>query len=115
MSLALYLETHIPFAVAEALRQRGVDCLTAEEDDASALPDPALLDRATALGRVLVTHDQDFLVEGPRRQQAGEFFAGIIFARHLWVSVGQLVRDLEMMAKVYDPPDLANRIEYLPL
>ncbi len=32
-----------------------MDVLTAHEDQASELPDPELLDRATALGRVLFT------------------------------------------------------------
>ena len=31
------------------------------------------------------------------------------------VTVGQCIRDLELIAKVYDPPDIADRIEFLPL
>jgi hypothetical protein len=31
------------------------------------------------------------------------------------ISIGQAVRDLELIAKVLDPADMQNRIEYLPL
>src|SRR5579884_1049821 len=45
MPLALYLDQHVPRAIATGLRLRGVDVLTAFEDGASDLDDPALLDR----------------------------------------------------------------------
>jgi hypothetical protein len=31
------------------------------------------------------------------------------------VTVGQCIRDLELIAEVYDPPDIVDRIEFLPL
>ena len=31
------------------------------------------------------------------------------------ITIGQAVRDLELIAKVYDPPDIADRVEFLPL
>jgi len=79
------------------------------------LEDPDLLNRATSLERVLFTRDEDLLAEGVRRQRSGEPFAGIIYAHQLRVTIGQCVHDLELMAKVCEPTDLANRIEYLPL
>jgi hypothetical protein len=48
-----YMDVHVPAAVTQALRLRGVDVLTAQEDNARRLLDDELLDRATALGRVL--------------------------------------------------------------
>lgn len=89
--------------------------LTAEEDGTKQLADPLLLDRAMALGYVLFTQDVDLLVEAARRQAAGEAFAGVVFARQQVVSIGQCVQDLELMAKVYDPVDMMNRVDYLPL
>ncbi|MCI0464426.1 MAG: hypothetical protein L0Z62_46425 [Gemmataceae bacterium] len=89
--------------------------LTAQEDGADLFSDPELLDRATSLGYVLFSRDVDFLVEAARRQHAGEAFAGVVYAAQLDVSIGQCVDDLELLAKVYDPPDMMNRVEYLPL
>ena len=76
MPIALYLDHHVPRAVAVGLRLRGVDVLTAAEDAADALDDPALLDRATAAGRVLFSQDDDLLAEARRRQAAGAPFGG---------------------------------------
>ena len=109
------MDVHAPLAITEALRRHGVDTLTSQEDETELLDDPPLLNRATELGRVLFTQDEDFLREGSRRQRTGKQFAGIIYAHQMRVTIGQCVHDLEMMAKVYEPADLANRIEYLPL
>ena len=57
------MDHHVPRAITTGLRLRGVDVLTAYEDGASELPDPALLDRASELGRVLFTQDDDLLAE----------------------------------------------------
>jgi hypothetical protein len=92
-----------------------VDVLTALEDNAAHLPDPDLLDRATALGRVLFSQDQDLLREGARRQQTGEHFAGVIYAHQLHVAIGRCIDDLELLAQACDPPEFVNRVEYLPL
>jgi predicted nuclease of predicted toxin-antitoxin system len=61
MSLALFMDEHVKSAVSRALRQRGINVITAQEDGSDGLPDEELLDRASDLGRVLVTHDEDFL------------------------------------------------------
>lgn len=51
MAIVLYMDAHIPKAIMIGLRLRGVDIITAQEDNAADLPDPVLLDRATALQR----------------------------------------------------------------
>ncbi len=79
MSVALYMDVQVHDAITAGLRPRGVDVLTAQEDGARRLPDPALLDRATALGRVLFSQDDDLLSEAARRQRSREFFAGVIY------------------------------------
>jgi hypothetical protein len=109
------MDHHVNSAITRGLRARGVDVLTADEDHASQLADPDLLDRATALGRVLFSQDTDLLREGARRQQAGEPFAGVIYAHQLYVPVGRCIDDLELLAKACDPPEFVNRVEYLPL
>src|SRR5207237_8415867 len=79
------------------------------------LEDASLLDRATALGRILFTRDDDLLREGALRQKRGESFAGIIYAHQLDVSIGQCVIDLELVAKASDSDEWISSIEYLPL
>ena len=55
------MDQHVPLAITEGLRARGVDVLTCYEDGTSELDDTSLLRRATELGRVLFTQDADFL------------------------------------------------------
>jgi predicted nuclease of predicted toxin-antitoxin system len=57
------MDVHVRRAVTEGLRQRGVDVVTAQEDGSATLDDPLLLDRASALGRVLFSQDGDLLRE----------------------------------------------------
>ena len=66
------MDVHVPMAITESLRRRGVDVLTAQEDGAERFEDPPLLDRAGERGRILFTRDEDFLDEASRRQRAGE-------------------------------------------
>lgn len=97
------------------LRLRQVDVLTAQEDGTRRFSDPDLLDRATVLNRVLFTRDEDLLREAARHQQHREFFAGVIYAHQMRVSIGQCIEDLGLLAKVNEPEDFANRVECLPL
>lgn len=115
MSLPLYMDVHIPRVITEGLRLRGVDVLTAQEDGCAELPDPDLLDRATALGRLLVTEDKHFLAESARRQRAGGSFSGILFARQLGNNIRGFLEDLELVSRLGTPEEFANRLEFLPL
>ena len=109
------MDVHVSAAITEGLRLREVNVLTAQENEGRRLLDPALLDRATALGRVLFTQDEDLLREAAERQRRGVAFAGLIYGHQLKVTIGQCIRDLELIAKTSEPEDCANRVEYLPL
>lgn len=95
--------------------RRGVDIKTALEDGTTEMDDDKLLDRATALNRALFTRDQDLLVEAKARQRTGRFFAGVIYAHQLRVTIGRCINDLELITKAGEPEDLHNRVEHLPL
>jgi predicted nuclease of predicted toxin-antitoxin system len=55
MTIRLYVDEHVPWAAVVALRKRGVDVLTTQEDQRSGESDVELMDRALHLDRVLVT------------------------------------------------------------
>lgn len=115
MPVALYMDHNIARPITDGLRARAVDVLMAAEDGTNRLPDPDLLDRATALGRVLFTHDEDLLVEAQRRQAASIPFAGVIYVYQMHLPIGVCIENLELIAKASDPSDLADRVTYLPL
>ncbi|HAX77752.1 MAG TPA: hypothetical protein DCY88_18420 [Cyanobacteria bacterium UBA11372] len=115
MSVLLYMDEHVHSAITVGLRLRDVDVLTVQEDERAGTPDPILLDRAMELGRVMFSQDQDFLVEAKRRQIESINFAVVIFARRTRVTIGNCIRDLEIIAKLSEPEECANRVQYLPL
>ncbi|GEM_PF-62373 len=115
MSIALYMDQHVPRAVTVGLRLRNTDVLTASEDGASGLTDAELLDRASALGRVLFSQDDDLLAEARRRQAAGTPFGGVVYAHQLRVSIGACIRDLEIIASAGEQDDLRAQVLFLPL
>jgi hypothetical protein len=115
VSIALDMDEQVPRQITAGLRLRGVDILTVQEDERMGTPDPILLDRASELQRVMFSRDDDFLAEAHRRQIEGVNFAGVIYAHQLLVPIGDCVRDLEIIAKVCNPEDFVNRVEYLPL
>ena len=112
---SLYLDVHVPAAIAAELRRRGVDVLTAQEDDTTKLEDEDLLIRTTSLGRLLFSQDIRFKARAEDWQRAGRSFAGLVFGHQLHGSIGQYVRDLELIAKATDPADWIGQIEHLPL
>jgi len=110
------MDQHIPRAITEGLRLRGVDVITAFEDGADKMDDAELLDRASKLGRVLFTQDNDLLSEGAMRQEKGIPFKGVIYAHQMRVSIGTCIHDLEIIAtKAGEAEDLLNKIQFLPL
>jgi len=115
MSVRLYMDVHIRLAVTDGLRLRGVDVLTSQEDGTEEFEDSDLLNRATELGRVLFTQDDDLLREANKKHQIGGIFAGVFYAHQLNISVGQTVLDLELLAKATEIEEWLNKIAYLPI
>ncbi len=109
------MDVHVRRAVTIALRLRSVDVLTAQEDGAAQLDDDHLLQRATELGRVLVSQDEDLLREGVKRLRGNQDFSGIIYAHQLRITVGEMVDDLELIARATSQDEWRGRIEYLPI
>jgi hypothetical protein len=115
LSLRLYMDHHVQFAITEGLRNRGIDVLTTQQDNTARLDDESLLARATVLDRVLVSEDRDLIIIANRWLQSGREFSGLIYAHQLIVTIGRAVHDLELMAKILEPEDMLNHIQYLPL
>ena len=115
MALAYYMDHNVPISITNGLRVRGVDVLTAYEDSSHKLDDPALLDRALQLKRVIFTRDDDFLIEAARRQATGAPFHGVVYAHQLRVSIGTCIEQLELIALAGEPEDVLGTVTFLPL
>ena len=114
MAVGIYMDVHIPRSITNGLRLRGVDVLTAEEDRTITLTDPELLNRATELGRILYSQDDDLLVEATFRLQNNIEFSGVVYSHQLHSPIGRCVEDLEIIAKTLETEDIANRVEFIP-
>lgn len=115
MPLALDMVVQVPIVVTESLRRRGLDILTSQDDGTDTQDDEALLARATELGRVLFSQDQDFLRIAADWQREGRTFAGVVFAAQQGVSLGRLADDLELLLPCCEPEELRDRVTSLPL
>ncbi len=115
MAIAFYMDHHVPKAITNGLRVRGVDVLTANEDGTHEYEDADLLDRATELQRVLFTQDDDLLSEAAKRIHENITFYGVIYAHQLRVSIGTCVNDLAIIAQAGEPEDIIGSVQFLPL
>jgi len=115
VSLPLYLDHHVRSAVTKGLRSRGIDVLTAFEDQRAIASDEELLTRASDLGRVAFSQDGDFLAIADDWQRTGRHFAGLVYAHQLRATVGQIVADLQLILEATTPDEMRDCVLFLPL
>jgi hypothetical protein len=115
LTIRFLMDVHVPRAITDGLRRRGVEVITAQEDGSGQIPDAALLDRAHELGAVLVTCDVDFLSEARDRRLLGRHFASILFAHQQGIDIGGCVDDLALFATAATPAECRDQVFYLPL
>jgi len=114
MATRLYMDVHVPQSITDQLRRRGVDVTTAIDDGFQEAPDDQLLERASQLGSVIFTQDIGFRAMAQTWQRQGRSFAGLLFGHQLGGTIGQYVRDLELIAKASEPEEWVNVVEWLP-
>jgi hypothetical protein len=114
MAVAFYMDVHVPQAITDQLRRRGVEVVTAIEDGFAELSDEQLLEQAYALGRLLFTQDIRFKALAEEWQRQGRPFAGLLFGHQLRGTIGQYVKDMQLIAEASEPEEWLNIVEYLP-
>jgi predicted nuclease of predicted toxin-antitoxin system len=102
------LDEHVAYAVAEALRRRGIDVATATDAGLLGAPDEAYLAYASETERVVVTSDSDCL-----RLHRELPHAGIAFSEQSGRTVGQLVAGLVLIYEALEASEMAGRVEFL--
>lgn len=107
--IRFYFDEHVPQAVADGLRRRGVDVLTAQAAGRSGLPDDEQLAYATQQALVMVTMDSDYLILAAQ----GELHAGIAYAKQGSRSISELIQKLKLIHDVLTPAEMQNHVEYL--
>jgi hypothetical protein len=114
MAVAVYMDVHVPWPITDQLRRRGVDVMTAQEDDAVELSDEAILEKAGTLNRVVFTQDIRFKFLAEQWQRENRPFAGLLFGHQLGGTIGQYVKNLELIAHASEASEWRNTVGHLP-
>lgn len=107
------MDVHVPASISAGLRRKLIDVRTAQDDSADRMSDDDLLTQATALERVLLTQDADFLEIAARRQRQGIAYSGILFAPQ-GPPIGQLIEDAELCLAGMTADEFRNCLVHLP-
>lgn len=106
--IRFYADEHVPRAVVEGLRQRGVDILTVSDAGLLGASDNEHLAFALQQGRVLFTQEVDFL----RLHSSRVGHAGIVDTGQ-GTTIGETIRGLVLVHEVLSPDEMKGHLEYL--
>lgn len=109
MPIRFHLDEHMAHAIATGLRRRGVDVTTPGDVGLLGASDEEHLAYALSEGRMVVTHDRDFL----GLDKAGHPHAGIAYCDHGRRSKGQIVNQLVALSESHVSEETAGRILYM--
>jgi uncharacterized protein with PIN domain len=98
-----YLDTHIPKAVAEQLRMRGVTVIRCEEIGLAEADDVEHLEYATSQNLIMISHDRDFWTLHGLWLNQGLRHAGIVLiSRQFQGQVSKLFGELWLLYQMID-------------
>ena len=106
--IRFYTDENIPRAVIDGLRRLDVDIVSAPDMDMLEKSDDEHLELAASLGRVLFTHDRDFL----RLDSQGIPHTGIAYT-HQSASISRIINGLMRIRENNTPEDMIGRVEYI--
>lgn len=108
-TIRFHLDEHCAAAIAAGLRRRGVEVSTTADAGLCGAEDDDQLAYVVAQQRMIFTEDDDFL----RIHAAGTPHPGIAYCKPQTRSIGQIIRGLLLIWDMYEPAEVANRVEYL--
>ncbi len=104
MAIKFYMDEHVHPGVTKALRQRGIDVLTAQQAGNLNVDDEEHLQFAVSQGRVMFTQGEDFLKATNHK--------GIAYA-HQRTPMRQIIEGLVLIAEEMTEEEMTNHVEYL--
>ena len=107
--IRFHLDEHFAILVAKALRQYGFDVTSPNEVGLLSAEDPVHLAFALSEGRIVVTHDDDYL----RLHDQGIEHAGIVFCHADKYTPSQLQFMLRLLGECFTEEEMHGRVEYL--
>jgi hypothetical protein len=108
-TIRFHLDESVDPAIAIGLRRRGADVTTSQETGLLNASDVEQINFAATSGRILVTHDDDFLALA----KGGLPHPGIAFCHAELRSIGEMIAGLMLIRDCMMPVDMQNHIEFL--
>ncbi len=96
-------------------RNPDIDIVRVQDIGLSGEDDPAVLDRAAAEGRILLTHDVATITRYAYERLAKNLSMPGVIEIHSDAPIGRVIEDLFMILECGMPEDLDGQIYYLPL
>jgi len=107
--ICFHLDENVDPDIALALKRAGISVTTSQESGLLAVSDITQLNFAKSQSRILVTHDDDFLI----LHTQGVDHAGITYCPKNLKSMGYIIRMLILLYEVAIPEEMWGKIEYL--
>lgn len=107
--IRFHLDENVDPAIAAGLKRTGIDVTTSQETSLLSKSDLVQLEFAKSQSRVLVNHDDDFLILDSK----GIDHCGVVYSRKGTQTIGYIIRMLILLYEVATPAELNNRAEYL--
>lgn len=107
--LRFHLDEAVDPDVARALAKHGIDVTTTVEAGLRTAPDEAQIAYVRSTGRVLVTHDADFLRFASRSAD----HPGIVYCAQGTRTLGEIIERLILAYEILRAAELRGRVEFL--
>lgn len=96
-------------AIAEQLRNRGIDAISAQEVHQRAIGDPEQLRFATNAGRIICTEDSDYTELASTEMP----HAGIAYFPNAYPGIGYAVKALEVLSIEETAENMQNSLRFM--
>jgi len=108
--IKIYTTESVDIAVAEGLKRRGVQALSAKDTGNLGLTDEEQIQYASREEAAIFTHDDDFLslVAKSNREHHG-----LIYVHQQKLSTGECIRRIKTLVQTKTPNEMQNHIEFL--
>jgi len=107
--IRLHLDENVDPDIARALRHYGIDVSTTQSAGLRTQSDVVQLDFIRREGRVIMTHDTDFLHIASTTHD----HPGIVYCSKTARSVGEIIRGLILIYEVLTLEEMRGQVEYL--
>ena len=107
--IKFHLDEHVDPDIGKALRRHGINVTSTNEAGLRTYNDHAHLEFIQCEGRVVVTHDADFL----RYARQVQNHPGIAYCQMETRSLGEIIRRLILIYEVLTPEEIIGRVEFL--